>query len=65
MRALRWAVEPQAAGDLEVIAVDGQGWTYAGLPVESADVAYTQILAPADLRARMREAATLTAALYR
>ncbi|MDQ0363484.1 helix-turn-helix transcriptional regulator [Catenuloplanes indicus] len=74
VRALRWAVEPQAVAGMRVTGVDAHGWTRAHLPVESVDVAYDQmlclgplveVLAPAVLRDRMREAATLTAALYR
>ncbi|MDR7328032.1 helix-turn-helix transcriptional regulator [Catenuloplanes niger] len=74
VHALRWAVEPQAVTGMRVTGVDEHGWTRAHLPVESADVAYTQmlrlgplveVLAPAGLRDRLRVAATLTAALYR
>ncbi|TCB99097.1 YafY family transcriptional regulator [Micromonospora zingiberis] len=52
---------------------DGQGWVTTRLPVESVDVAYTQLLGlgpevavldPPELRARLAEAATRAAALY-
>ncbi|WP_310376382.1 helix-turn-helix transcriptional regulator [Catenuloplanes atrovinosus] len=74
MRALRWAVEPQAVTGLRVIGTDADGWTRAHLPVESIDVAYTQllrlgplveVLSPPGLRQRMRTAANRMAALYR
>jgi predicted DNA-binding transcriptional regulator YafY len=54
-------------------APDGQGWVTAVLPVESMDVAYSQmlqlgpdveVLAPRELRQRMAEAATRLAVLY-
>ncbi|WP_329032789.1 WYL domain-containing protein [Streptomyces sp. NBC_01725] len=53
---------------------DGDGWTTLTLPVESADVAFTQLLAfgpelevvePAELRARFADSAERTARLYR
>ncbi|BCJ60005.1 hypothetical protein Jiend_34270 [Micromonospora endophytica] len=52
---------------------DGQGWVTTRLPVESVDVAYTQLLGlgpevevldPPELRARLAEAAARSAALY-
>ncbi|WP_204036159.1 helix-turn-helix transcriptional regulator [Micromonospora qiuiae] len=52
---------------------DGQGWVTTQLPVESVDVAYTQLLGlgpdvevldPPELRTRMTEAAARIAALY-
>ncbi|GGM31477.1 transcriptional regulator [Micromonospora sonchi] len=52
---------------------DGQGWVTTRLPVESVDVAYTQLLGlgpevevldPPELRIRMAEAAARTATLY-
>lgn len=75
LRALRWAVEAPAAQAAAEAAEppDGQGWVRTLLPVESLDVAYSQlqalgpqveVLAPAELRARMREAATRLLALY-
>ncbi|HEX2315979.1 MAG TPA: WYL domain-containing protein [Thermomonospora sp.] len=74
-RALRYAVEPPAARRALERAgePDGQGWVVTRLPVESVDVAYTQllrlgpeveVLAPERLRARMAEAAARLAALY-
>ncbi|WP_199714582.1 helix-turn-helix transcriptional regulator [Micromonospora radicis] len=53
---------------------DGQGWVTTRLPVESVDVAYSQLLGlgpevevldPPDLRVRLADAASRTAALYR
>ncbi len=52
---------------------DGQGWVTTRLPVESVDVAYTQLLGlgpevevldPPELRTRMAEAAARSATLY-
>ena len=52
---------------------DGQGWVTVTLPVESMEVAYDQmlwlgpeveVLAPAELRARMRESARRSTALH-
>jgi predicted DNA-binding transcriptional regulator YafY len=75
MRALRFAVEPpavQAATDAAG-EPDGQGWVVTRLPVESAEVAYDQllrlgpeveVLAPEPLRERMRAAAQRLAGLY-
>ncbi|MEV6691822.1 YafY family protein [Micromonospora sp. NPDC051196] len=62
-------VEAVAAAD----EPDEQGWVTTRLPVESVDVAYTQLLGlgpevevldPPELRARLAEAATRAAALY-
>lgn len=75
LRALRWAVEEPAA-QVAVAAAgppDGQGWVHTRLPVESPDVAFSQlqalgpeveVLAPAALRDRMRAAAARLTALY-
>jgi predicted DNA-binding transcriptional regulator YafY len=75
MRGLRFAVEPpavQAATDA-ASDPDGQGWVVTRLPVESADVAYHQllrlgpeveVLAPEPLRERMRIAAQRLGELY-
>ncbi|ROO62476.1 putative DNA-binding transcriptional regulator YafY [Micromonospora sp. Llam0] len=75
LRALRWAVEAPAAQAAREAAgpPDGQGWVHTRLPVESPDVAYSQlqalgpeveVLAPAVLRDRMCDAARRLAALY-
>ncbi|MEH1126735.1 helix-turn-helix transcriptional regulator [Micromonospora sp. CPCC 206061] len=75
LRALRFAVEPpavQAATDAAG-EPDAQGWVVTRLPVESAEVAYDQllrlgpeveVLAPQPLRERMRVAAQRLARLY-
>ncbi|REE98879.1 helix-turn-helix transcriptional regulator [Thermomonospora umbrina] len=74
-RMLRYAVEPPAARRaLEGAGEpDGRGWVVTRLPVESVDVAYTQlmwlgpeaeVLEPPELRVRMAEAATRFARLY-
>lgn len=75
VRALRYAVDRAAAEEaLERAETDGRGRTTVTLPVESQDVAYTQLLAlgpecevlePPALRERMARAAERTAALYR
>ncbi|MFV2109514.1 helix-turn-helix transcriptional regulator [Micromonospora sp. LOL_015] len=75
LRALRWAVEAPAAQAAHEAAgpPDAQGWVHTRLPVESPDVAYSQlqalgpeveVLAPPVLRDRMRDAARRLAALY-
>ena len=75
LRALRFAVEPpavQAATDAAG-EPDAQGWVVTHLPVESAEVAYDQllrlgpeveVLAPQPLRDQMRVAAQRLARLY-
>ncbi|MDG4764048.1 WYL domain-containing protein [Solwaraspora sp. WMMD406] len=75
LRALRWAVEAPAAQAAVDAAdpPDSQGWVRTRLPVESPEVAYTQlqalgpeveVIAPAALRDRMRAAAARLTALY-
>ncbi|QXJ26205.1 YafY family transcriptional regulator [Actinomadura graeca] len=75
MRALRWAVEPYAAERAAEAAAppDGRGWAVTTLPVESENVAYSQllrlgpeaeVLEPAGLRDRMKDAAVRLAGLY-
>ncbi|SEF81391.1 Predicted DNA-binding transcriptional regulator YafY, contains an HTH and WYL domains [Thermomonospora echinospora] len=75
-RALRYSVEPPAARwALEAAGEpDERGWVVTRLPVESVDVAYTQLLRlgpevevldPAELRERMAEAARRMGLLYR
>ncbi|GII88546.1 transcriptional regulator [Sphaerisporangium siamense] len=75
VRALRYAVEPPAAGDALASAgePDARGRVVVRLPVESVEVAYTvllrlgpeaEVLDPPELRARMGEAARRMAALY-
>ncbi len=74
-RALRYVTDRAAAEEaLARGETDGQGRTTVTLPVESWDVAYTQLLSlgpecevlgPPELRERMAEAAERTAALYR
>ncbi|HZG05089.1 MAG TPA: YafY family protein [Streptomyces sp.] len=74
-RILRYVTDRAAAEEaLARGETDGQGRTTVTLPVESQDVAYSQllslgpeaeVLAPAGLRKRMAEAAERTAALYR
>ncbi|MFC7707779.1 helix-turn-helix transcriptional regulator [Micromonospora lupini] len=76
LRRLRHLVDAPHVYD-EVVAAAGepdeQGWVVARLPVESVDVAYTQLLAlgpevealdPPELRARMADAARRAAARY-
>ncbi|MEU7867036.1 YafY family protein [Dactylosporangium sp. NPDC049140] len=75
-RMLRFAVEAVAYRDASDGAgpPDADGWVTVELPVESVAVAYTQmlalgpdaeVLAPAELRAMLAEAASRTVALYR
>ncbi|GAA2443408.1 YafY family protein [Streptomyces macrosporus] len=74
-RALRYVTDRTAADEaLARGETDGQGRITVTLPVESPDVAYTQLLSlgpecevlgPPELRERMAEAAERTAALYR
>ncbi|ONK14941.1 WYL domain-containing protein [Streptomyces sp. MP131-18] len=75
-RALRYVTDRAAADEALSAAADpdGQGRITVTLPVESADVAYTQllalgpeceVLAPPGLRARMARAAERTADQYR
>ncbi|GAA2417356.1 WYL domain-containing protein [Streptomyces glaucosporus] len=74
-RALRYVTDRAAADEALVRGEpDGQGRITVTLPVESWDVAYTQLLSlgpecevlgPPALRERMAEAAERTAALYR
>ncbi|MET8528462.1 YafY family protein [Micromonospora sp. NPDC005172] len=76
LRRLRHMVDAPQVYD-EVVAAasepDGQGWVVARLPVESVEVAYTQLLAlgpevealdPPELRGRMADAARRAAARY-
>ncbi|MFI1443180.1 helix-turn-helix transcriptional regulator [Streptomyces fructofermentans] len=74
-RALRHAVDPLAAQEAlaEAGPPDGAGRVTVSLPVESDDVAYTQLMAlgpeveviePADLRRRFADASARTAAYY-
>lgn len=75
VRRLPYAVEPQSAREaLEAAgAPDGEGWVTLTLPVESEEVAHTQlaslgpeveVLAPAALRARFASDAIRLAGLY-
>jgi predicted DNA-binding transcriptional regulator YafY len=75
LRALRFAVEPPAVQAATAAAgePDAQGWVVTRLPVESAEVAYDQllrlgpeveVLAPQPLREQMRVAAQRLADLY-
>ncbi|ROO85491.1 putative DNA-binding transcriptional regulator YafY [Actinocorallia herbida] len=75
MGALRRVAEPPAVARAlaEVGAPDGQGWVTTVLPVEGLDVAFDQmmrlgpeaeVLAPPELRARVRAAVTRMAARY-
>jgi predicted DNA-binding transcriptional regulator YafY len=75
LRALRFAVEPPAVQAATAAAgePDAQGWVVTRLPVESAEVAYDQllrlgpeveVLAPQPLREQMRVAAQRLAGLY-
>jgi predicted DNA-binding transcriptional regulator YafY len=74
LRLLRFAVEEVAVQEAKAEEPDADGWTRVRLPVESLDVAYTymlrlgpevEVLAPASLRARIRDAAGRTSELYR
>ncbi|KUL39158.1 helix-turn-helix transcriptional regulator [Streptomyces regalis] len=76
VRRLPYAVDPQSAREaLEAAgAPDGDGWVTLTLPVESEEVAHTQlaslgpeveVLAPEALRARCASDAIRLAALYR
>ncbi len=76
LRALRYAVEPPALEQATAAAgePDEQGWVVTRLPVESVNVAYTQllrlgpeveVLEPEPLRDLIRDAAERLAALYR
>ncbi|MFG2001933.1 helix-turn-helix transcriptional regulator [Spirillospora sp. NPDC048911] len=76
LRRLRYAVEPYAARRAaeEAGEPDEDGRVTTRLPVESTDVAYSEllrlgpeveVLEPAELRDRMRETATRLAAVYR
>lgn len=74
-RALRHVTDRTAAEEaLALGETDGQGWITVTLPVESWEIASTQLLSlgpecevlgPPELRERMAEAAERTAALYR
>lgn len=75
LRRLPFVTDRLAAEDAVAAAgePDEEGWTAVRLRVESADVAYTQLLSlgpdaellgPPELRARFAEAAARTAALY-
>ncbi|WP_200304404.1 helix-turn-helix transcriptional regulator [Streptomyces adelaidensis] len=75
VRRLPYAVDPQSAREaLEAAgAPDGDGWVTLTLPVESEEVAHTQlaalgpeaeVLAPEELRARFASDAIRLAALY-
>ncbi|MEV4759125.1 YafY family protein [Micromonospora sp. NPDC049559] len=75
LRALRYAFEPPAVEEALAAAgePDGQGWVVTRLPVESVDVAYTQLLGlgpeaealdPPQLRARLADAAHRMAGRY-
>ena len=75
MRALRFVAEPPAAERARAAAgePDGRGWVITALPVEDPEIAFHQmlrlgpeveVLEPPELRARVREAAERTAALY-
>lgn len=76
MRTLRHVAEPPAVERARAAArePDGQGWVVTTLPVENLDVAFDQlrrlgpeaeVLEPPGLRARLKESAERTAALYR
>ncbi|RFU36931.1 YafY family transcriptional regulator [Actinomadura logoneensis] len=76
LRMLRFHVEAEAVERAQEAAraPDPDGWVTAVLPVESAEVAFTQLLGlgpdvevlePAELRARMAETTERAAALYR
>ncbi len=76
MRALRRVIGPPAEERARAAAgePDAQGWVVTALPVESLEVAFEQllqlgpeveVLEPPQLRARLKEAATRLAALYR
>ncbi|WP_018656179.1 helix-turn-helix transcriptional regulator [Actinomadura flavalba] len=76
LRVLRLATEPLAAAEAAEHASppDAGGWVTTTLPVESLDVAYTEllrvgpeieVLEPPELRARFAEAGARLAALYR
>ncbi|MEV4256820.1 YafY family protein [Spirillospora sp. NPDC049652] len=76
LRALRFHLEAEAVERAQEAArtPDADGWVTAVLPVESAEVAFTQLLGlgpevevlePAELRARMAETTERAAALYR
>ncbi|MFI0449886.1 helix-turn-helix transcriptional regulator [Actinomadura sp. 6N118] len=76
LRRLKYNVEPYAAQRAAEDAgePDEHGWVTTRLPVESPDVAQTEllrlgpeveVLEPAELRDRMRETAARLAALYR
>ncbi|TDC46720.1 YafY family transcriptional regulator [Actinomadura sp. KC345] len=75
MRILRYAVEPYAAlrAAEDAGEPDERGWVVTTLPVESADVAASElmrlgpeaeVLAPPELRERMADAAARLAGLY-
>lgn len=75
LRALRFAVEPPAleAATAGASAPDEHGWVVTNLPVESAEIAFPQllrlgpeveVLSPEPLRDRMRDAARRFTALY-
>ncbi|MBD0837170.1 helix-turn-helix transcriptional regulator [Streptomyces sp. TRM68416] len=75
VRRLRYVVDPQAAREALAAAgaADDDGWVTVTLPVESEDVAHSQlaglgpeveVLAPASLRARFASDAVRLAALY-
>ncbi|MGS2613230.1 helix-turn-helix transcriptional regulator [Micromonospora sp. LZ34] len=76
LRRLRHAADAPFAYEEAVAAAgepDGQGWVVTRLPVESVEVAYTQLLGlgpevevldPPGLRAWLADAAARTAALY-
>ncbi|MFI9254202.1 helix-turn-helix transcriptional regulator [Streptomyces sp. NPDC053069] len=75
VRALRYACDPMSAREAlsEVGEPDGEGWVTVTLPVESEEVAHTQltalgadveVLAPESLRERFAETAARLAALY-
>ncbi|WP_324783819.1 YafY family protein [Streptomyces sp. H51] len=75
VRRLPYAVDPQAAREALAAAgaPDGDGWVTVTLPVESEEVAHTQltalgpeaeVLAPAGLRARLADDAARLALLY-
>ncbi|MFC4913833.1 helix-turn-helix transcriptional regulator [Actinomadura gamaensis] len=76
LRSLRFHLDTHAVERAQEAArrPDADGWVTAVLPVESLDVAFTQLLGlgpevevlePAGLRARMAEAAERAAKLYR
>ncbi|MFY1578832.1 helix-turn-helix transcriptional regulator [Verrucosispora sp. WMMD703] len=76
LRRLRFLADAPFVYEAAVAAAgepDGQGWVVTRLPVESVEVAYTQLLAlgpeveviePPELRSRLAEAAMSAAALY-